>query len=194
MIKRELAKDPAMAEENWDRFLPKFKKRNVPRRKPLVVREKKPYTPFPPPQQPSKVDLQLESGEYFLSEQAREAKRKAARDEQQRERGEAAKRRREDGFVAPKVGWGGGRGWWWGVGVQRSVPKVWGVPAFHPVDGTARILNNNADCQQHNTTTTTTGEEAQEGRRSSCRQAAAAGRRLGRQGAGRLPQVQGGAA
>ncbi|GBF88792.1 KRR1 small subunit processome-like protein [Raphidocelis subcapitata] len=102
MIKRELAKDPAMAEENWDRFLPKFKKRNVPRRKPHVVREKKAYTPFPPPQQPSKVDLQLESGEYFLSEAAREARRRAARDEKQRGKGEEAKRRREEAFVAPK--------------------------------------------------------------------------------------------
>jgi hypothetical protein len=53
------------------RFLPKFKKKNVKRHKPRQVREKKPYTPFPPPQQPSKEDLAIESGEYFLSEQVR---------------------------------------------------------------------------------------------------------------------------
>ena len=54
MIKRELAKDPALATENWERFLPRFKKRNVQRRKPSVIKKKE-YTPFPPPQQPSKA-------------------------------------------------------------------------------------------------------------------------------------------
>lgn len=79
MIKRELAKDPKLANESWDRFLPKFRKRHLktsektakknevhiekaearkeagldPGEKP----KKKVYTPFPPPQQPRKVGI-----------------------------------------------------------------------------------------------------------------------------------------
>ena len=76
MIKKELAKDPTLAEEDWSRFLPKFKKKNLSKRKkPLHVREKRAYTPFPPAPVPSKVDLQLDSGEYFLNQQQRDLKK-----------------------------------------------------------------------------------------------------------------------
>ncbi|GMH35714.1 hypothetical protein BSKO_03582 [Bryopsis sp. KO-2023] len=70
MIKRELAKSEEMKHEDWSRFLPKFKKKNIPRKK-VERKKKKPYTPFPPPQQPRKIDLQLESGEYFLNQKER---------------------------------------------------------------------------------------------------------------------------
>eukprot|EP00543_Licmophora_paradoxa_P018203 CAMPEP_0202460228 /NCGR_PEP_ID=MMETSP1360-20130828/42533_1 /ASSEMBLY_ACC=CAM_ASM_000848 /TAXON_ID=515479 /ORGANISM="Licmophora paradoxa, Strain CCMP2313" /LENGTH=188 /DNA_ID=CAMNT_0049081787 /DNA_START=123 /DNA_END=689 /DNA_ORIENTATION=+ len=75
MIQKELAKDPKLAEEDWSRFLPKFQKKNVQRNKNAQKnKEKKPYTPFPPPQQPRKVDLQLDSGEYFAPEKVRKAR------------------------------------------------------------------------------------------------------------------------
>jgi ribosomal RNA assembly protein len=75
MIKRELSKDPVLKNENWDRFLPKFKKRNPKKKKRADARKpEKPYTPFPPLPAPSKVDLQLESGEYFLTPNQRRAR------------------------------------------------------------------------------------------------------------------------
>ncbi|MCO5583281.1 hypothetical protein L7F22_037191 [Adiantum nelumboides] len=125
MIKRELAKDPKLANESWDRFLPKFKKRNVKSKKPSTEagatenantiplgngtsskpaltaeqegekkekdkKKKKVYTPFPPPQQPSKIDLQIESGEYFLKPREKkeriEAEREKRQESKQRER------------------------------------------------------------------------------------------------------------
>ncbi|GAA6009231.1 hypothetical protein JCM11491_004238 [Sporobolomyces phaffii] len=136
MIKRELAKDPKLAEENWERFLPKFRRRREkkkgaagengggagydaagpsgsnavpvdgdesgpPAKKQKKI-EKKVYTPFPPAQLPSKIDLQLESGEYFLKprekqqreEERRKAKQAAASNARQEERAKA--------FVAPE--------------------------------------------------------------------------------------------
>ena len=107
MIKRELMKDPDLATENWERFLPHFKKRTLnKRRKPLKVtdKSKKLYTPFPPPQEKSKVDLQIESGEYFLGKQAKERADKERTEEQQRERQREKKRSREVDFVPPQEG------------------------------------------------------------------------------------------
>ena len=105
MIKRELAKDPELASENWERFLPHFKKRNLSkRRKPFKVtdKSKKVYTPFPPPQEKSKVDLQIESGEYFLTQQAKERAKRERREEVGREKTAERKRKREEAFETPK--------------------------------------------------------------------------------------------
>jgi ribosomal RNA assembly protein len=73
MIEKELRKDPTLCNEDWNRFLPQFTKKNVPRKKAKSKggsggeqQKKKTYTPFPPPQTPSKIDLQLDSGEYFI--------------------------------------------------------------------------------------------------------------------------------
>ncbi|KAL2715777.1 hypothetical protein V1478_015475 [Vespula squamosa] len=103
MIKKELAKDPKLKNENWERFLPKFNSKNVSKRKqPRKKKEKKAYTPFPPPQQESKLDKQLMSGEYFLKEEQKRAKKKK---EQEARHEEAKKRRierREQAFIPPE--------------------------------------------------------------------------------------------
>lgn len=69
MIRKELAKNPDLAEESWDRFLPQFKKQNVKRKKVQkeLSKKKKEYTPFPPEQQPRKEDIQMMTGEYWLT-------------------------------------------------------------------------------------------------------------------------------
>jgi len=104
MIKRELAKDPELANENWERFLPQFKRRTLSKRKkPLKVtdKSKKVYTPFPPSREKSKIDLQIESGEYFLAKQAKERKVQEERDEKMREKMRRKKEEREGQFVPP---------------------------------------------------------------------------------------------
>ncbi|RWR96085.1 KRR1 small subunit processome component [Cinnamomum micranthum f. kanehirae] len=101
LMKRELGKNPALANENWDRFLPKFKKKNVKQKK-VKSKEKKPYTPFPPPQPPSKEDLLLESGEYFLSDKKKFEKKWQEKQEKQAEKTAEKKRKREEAFIPPK--------------------------------------------------------------------------------------------
>ncbi|KAH9921477.1 uncharacterized protein BXZ73DRAFT_91761 [Epithele typhae] len=128
MIKRELAKDPQLATESWDRFLPKFRKRHIKtsektarkneklqeknearqaaglplRQEAQKEKAKKVYTPFPPPQQPRKVDLQLESGEYFLKAHEKEAREAKKRKEKQEEVTAERRAKRAEAFVAPE--------------------------------------------------------------------------------------------
>ncbi|KAL9230863.1 hypothetical protein vseg_006158 [Gypsophila vaccaria] len=101
MVKRELANDPTLANESWDRFLPSFKKKNVQQKK-AKGKEKKPYTPFPPPPQPSKVDKLLESGEYFLSEERKSAKQWQQKQEKQAEKTAESKQKREAAYIPPE--------------------------------------------------------------------------------------------
>ena len=63
--------------------------------------KKKVYTPFPPAQQPSKLDLQMASGEYFLKPREREAIEKKRKAERQAEKAEQRREEREEAFIAP---------------------------------------------------------------------------------------------
>ncbi|GAB7339931.1 hypothetical protein MBLNU457_6452t1 [Dothideomycetes sp. NU457] len=104
MIKRELAKDPELANESWDRFLPHFKKRTLSkRRKPFKITDKtkKVYTPFPPAPEKSKVDLQIESGEFFLNKSAKERMAREKREGAMKEKMDAKREERMKDYVAP---------------------------------------------------------------------------------------------
>lgn len=101
MIRRELMNDPTLKNENWDRFLPQFKKRNVQRKTPQTVREKKPYTPFPPAQQPSKIDLQIESGEYFLKKTEKEQRARDEKRARQLQKQAERQQQRNAAFISP---------------------------------------------------------------------------------------------
>jgi ribosomal RNA assembly protein len=96
-------KDPQLRHENWERFLPKFEKKNLSKRKqPLKKKEKKPYTPFPPPMPESKVDKQLASGEYFLKPQEKRARKLREQREKQVESQVKRDEKRRKSFQPPQ--------------------------------------------------------------------------------------------
>lgn len=69
MIKRELEKDETLKNENWDRFLPQFRKRaSAKRAKKKIQKKNKDKSFFPPLPTPRKEDLLMETGEYFLAD------------------------------------------------------------------------------------------------------------------------------
>ncbi|KAF7531643.1 hypothetical protein G7054_g8670 [Neopestalotiopsis clavispora] len=107
MVKQELMKDPTLANESWDRFLPNYKARNLSKRHVphnVTDKTKKNYTPFPPAQEKSKVDLQIEAGEYHVGKEAKKRIAQEERMEKQKVKKEEKKREREKDFVAPEEG------------------------------------------------------------------------------------------
>lgn len=102
MIKRELMKDPNLRDKDWSRFLPKFKNKNISKRKqPKVKKPKKEYTPFPPPMPLSRIDKELETGEFFLKDHEKRARRTKERQEKQHIAAKEQTERRNQAFVAP---------------------------------------------------------------------------------------------
>eukprot|EP00026_Physarum_polycephalum_P011995 Phypoly_transcript_12250.p1 GENE.Phypoly_transcript_12250~~Phypoly_transcript_12250.p1 ORF type:complete len:381 (-),score=95.24 Phypoly_transcript_12250:11-1024(-) len=115
MAKRELAKDPSMEHENWARHVPTYAKVKRPKlekregeepqeqqRKKNPKKKKGPYNPFPNPPTPRKIDLEMESGAYLLSQEQKEAKEKQEKIQASNEKSKQKQKKRADSFIAPK--------------------------------------------------------------------------------------------
>ncbi|BEJ17592.1 hypothetical protein CspHIS471_0609930 [Cutaneotrichosporon sp. HIS471] len=113
MLRRELAKDPKLANESWDRFLPKFQKKHLKtsektagKNAALEGKDKEPakkkvYTPFPPAQTLRKEDIAMQTGEYFLKASDKKSAEDAERVERHAAADEKRRAKREEMFVAP---------------------------------------------------------------------------------------------
>ncbi|VAH97887.1 unnamed protein product [Triticum turgidum subsp. durum] len=91
---REPAKTPALTNESWGRILPEYEKENI--------KLKKPYTPFPSPQQPSKTDIELENGKHSLSDKKKSTKKLQEKPDKQSKKVDGNKRTREAASIPPK--------------------------------------------------------------------------------------------
>nr|POF21915.1 krr1 small subunit processome component like [Quercus suber] len=70
--------------------------------KKLRLKEKKTYTPFPPPQQPSKIDEQLANEEFIMSLKKKSSKKWQEKQEKQTEKTTENKRKGEAAFIPPE--------------------------------------------------------------------------------------------
>ncbi|XP_076069906.1 KRR1 small subunit processome component homolog dbe isoform X1 [Oratosquilla oratoria] len=103
MIKKQLSQDPKMKNEDWSRFIPNFKSKNVQRKQPKKKKEKKPYTPFPPPQLERKVDKDMAEGSFFIKqEEQKKAKKRRLPEDKKKEVVEKQTEKRAKAFVAPE--------------------------------------------------------------------------------------------
>lgn len=102
MIKKELEKDETLKGENWDRFLPQFKKVNSKRKK-IKKSIKEGKSIFPNPQPMRKEDLLMETGEYFLTEKEKKANKFKEQKDKQKEKKIEKDKKRIDQYKAPDV-------------------------------------------------------------------------------------------
>ncbi len=68
-----------------------------------MIKKKKVYTPFPPPQLPSKEDLLMEAGEYFQSQSKKRQRAVQDRAEQQAQKVADRQAQRQAAFRPPEV-------------------------------------------------------------------------------------------
>ncbi len=101
MLKQQLAKDPKLANENWERFLPKFKKTseaNKPKKQHKAIKPREKAL-FPPPPMPRKEDIAMMTGQAFFDKKDKKKDKPvvaaAKKDKQSRGNGEEGEERAE---------------------------------------------------------------------------------------------------
>mmetsp|Transcript_1458 Transcript_1458/g.4978 ORF Transcript_1458/g.4978 Transcript_1458/m.4978 type:complete len:190 (-) Transcript_1458:1372-1941(-) len=96
MVLRELENNPKMQNETWSAYLPEFKKKNHKKGKKIIKKKRNLQDElshvFPEATEKSKVDLQIESGEYFMDDKEKRQYRNAKLEEQHEK---AAQRKQE---------------------------------------------------------------------------------------------------
>lgn len=100
MIKRELRKNPEMADKDWSKYLPKLKSSTHSKRKPVKHRETGGIPDYPVD---SKIDKEIESGEYFLKKKTNEKKHKKKEAKELRKAEEQDARTEQDLKVKTEV-------------------------------------------------------------------------------------------
>ena len=119
MIKRELKKNEKLKNEDWSKYLPKFKKNtnkgnkgnDLKKKIKKKIKEKKNkiYTPFPPEAEKSKIDLEIESGVYFLNKEQKNLIKNKEIKKKQNEKVKENEKLRDDIFIPPKENEKGGK-------------------------------------------------------------------------------------
>lgn len=84
MVRKELEKDPNMKNESWDRYLPKYRKthekKNPEKKKEEAAemdRRRARENSIPNPPEKRKIDVEIETGEYFLTKSQKEKKKRS---------------------------------------------------------------------------------------------------------------------
>jgi ribosomal RNA assembly protein len=70
MVRRELEKRPELADQDWDRYLPKFRKLSKPNKGKKAKREYRNRSILPDFPPDTELDRQIESGEFFQKQKA----------------------------------------------------------------------------------------------------------------------------
>jgi ribosomal RNA assembly protein len=104
MIKRELAKNPEMANEDWSKFIPKFKSSKNMRKASKKPSDKKQTEKelFPAQPLPREEDLKIASGEYFLSEEQRKEREMVERKLKTKKRMDDKREERNKDYEEPE--------------------------------------------------------------------------------------------